>query len=61
MQVLFGHTTIWDIEHYGVKEEISGALNSMRAISVRDANSCEIVEKLTRMSLKFMLIRFCMI
>ena len=44
----FGHTTIWDIEHYGVKEEISGALNSMRAISVRDANSCEIVEKLTR-------------
>lgn len=27
MQVLLGHTTIWDIEHYGVKEEISGALN----------------------------------
>ena len=35
----FGHTTMQDIEHYGVKDEIKNALFSMAAISVRDKNS----------------------
>lgn len=43
----FGHTTMADIEHYGVKKEITKALESMQAISVRDDNSYTIVEKLT--------------
>lgn len=43
----FGHTTMKDIEHYGVKQEISDALCSMKMISVRDKNSYEIIEKLT--------------
>ena len=43
----FGHTTMADIEHYGVKLEIADALNSMQAISVRDINSYEIVKDLT--------------
>lgn len=43
----FGHTTIADIEHYGVKRDISNALTSMQAISVRDVNSYEIVKELT--------------
>lgn len=43
----FGHTTMADIEHYGVKLEIADALNSMQAISVRDINSYEIVKELT--------------
>ena len=43
----FGHTTMVEIEHYGVKREIADALGSMRAISVRDMNSYEIVKELT--------------
>lgn len=43
----FGHTTMQDIGHYGVKDEIKDALLSMAAISVRDKNSYEIVQKLT--------------
>ena len=43
----FGHTTMFDIEHYGLRTEISDALNSMAAISVRDINSSDIVKKLT--------------
>ena len=43
----FGHTTMEDIEYYGVKEEIGNALGSMDAVSVRDKNSFEIVQKLT--------------
>jgi len=42
----FGHTTISDIEKYGVKSEISKAMGSMKAISVRDKNSASIVEEL---------------
>ena len=43
----FGHTTIDNIEHFGVKQEIANAMNSMAAISVRDQNSFEIVRSLT--------------
>lgn len=43
----FGHTTMADIEHYGVKEEIAVALKSMQAISVRDDNSLVVVKELT--------------
>lgn len=43
----FGHTTLADIEHYGVREEMSAALKSMRAISVRDDNSFALVKELT--------------
>lgn len=43
----FGHTTIQDIEYYGVKDEIKNSLRSMDAISVRDKNSYEIVQSLT--------------
>lgn len=43
----FGHTTMADIEHYGVKKEITEALASMQAISVRDDNSYTIVKELT--------------
>ena len=43
----FGHTTMKDIEHYGVKHEMAEALRSMHALSVRDVNSYEIVTELT--------------
>lgn len=43
----FGHTTMQDIEYYGVKDEIEDSLRSMAAISVRDKNSYELVHKLT--------------
>lgn len=43
----FGHTTIDDVEHFGVTSEISDALRSMSAISVRDDNSYDIVRTLT--------------
>ena len=43
----FGHTTMADIEHYGVKEEMAAALKSMQAISVRDDNSFALVKELT--------------
>lgn len=43
----FGHTTMEDIEHYGVRNEISEALKSIQALSVRDVNSYKIVTDLT--------------
>lgn len=43
----FGHTTMKDINHFGVKNEIAEAMQSMKAISVRDQNSFEIVSALT--------------
>lgn len=44
----FGHTTIEDIDYYGVKGELSAALRSMQAVSVRDTSSCQIVKYLTQ-------------
>lgn len=43
----FGHTTMEDMLHYGVTDEVSLAMKSMQAISVRDRNSFEIVKSLT--------------
>lgn len=43
----FGHTTLEDIHHFGVCDEIASALLSMAAISVRDVNSFNVVKKLT--------------
>lgn len=43
----FGHTTMKDIELYGVREELSDAMKTMYAISVRDKNSFDIVTELT--------------
>jgi hypothetical protein len=42
----FGHTTISDIEKYDVKTKIRDAMGCMKAISVRDKNSVDIVEGL---------------
>lgn len=42
----FGHTTLQNIEYYGVKNEIGSSLRSMATISVRDRNSYEIVQTL---------------
>lgn len=43
----FGHTTLKDIRIFNVEKEIAENMNTMNAISVRDRNSFEIVEKLT--------------
>lgn len=43
----FGHTTMKDIIHFGVKEEMARTMKAMAAISVRDNNSVKIVEELT--------------
>lgn len=43
----FGNTTLEKLEHYGKKREIGNLLKGFDAISVRDANSGRIVEKLT--------------
>lgn len=43
----FGHTTLEDIYHFGVRDEIVSAFLSMAAISVRDVNSFNIVKELT--------------
>ena len=42
----FGYTTVDMLEHYGIEQEISKLLNKIEAISVRDENSYEIIEKL---------------
>jgi hypothetical protein len=42
----FGHTTMADIEKYGVKGKIKEAMGGMKSISVRDNNSFDIVENL---------------
>lgn len=43
----FGHTTIDNIEYYGVRDEIKKALSSLSSISVRDQNSFDIIKNLT--------------
>lgn len=43
----FGNTTIEKLEQFSKKEEISSLLNKIDTISVRDANSLDIVRKLT--------------
>ncbi|MER5061485.1 polysaccharide pyruvyl transferase family protein, partial [Providencia stuartii] len=42
----FGHTTMTEIEKYGVKSNITSAMRNMKAISVRDINSVNIVDSL---------------
>lgn len=42
----FGHTTMKEIESFGVKDKISTALKNLSTISVRDCNSFEIVKAL---------------
>lgn len=42
----FGTTTLEDINHYGVRDKIIGAMRKMSAISVRDTNSVEVVRNL---------------
>ena len=42
----FGATTLEIIEKYAVKEKIKNALNKMKSVSVRDANSYKIVSNL---------------
>lgn len=43
----FGHTTYEEICVQGIGEEIGATLKTMKALSVRDANSYAIVERLT--------------
>lgn len=43
----FGHTTMEDICYYRLQKEISNAMQTMKAISVRDVNSFDIVRELT--------------
>lgn len=43
----FGHTTYEQLWNAGVTEEIGGTMKKLSAISVRDRNSYEIVERLT--------------
>ena len=43
----FGSTTINELKHYHITEEVGYYLRHFDAISVRDANSSEIVNKLT--------------
>ncbi|HIF9507236.1 TPA: polysaccharide pyruvyl transferase family protein [Photobacterium damselae] len=42
----FGHTTLEKIKKYGVEDDIRRAMTKMSAISVRDINSVDVVEKL---------------
>ena len=42
----FGHTSMEDIQRFGVTDEISNALKSMDAVSVRDDNSYDIIKAL---------------
>lgn len=42
----FGYTTIDMLKQYGIEQEISELLSKIKAISVRDENSCEIIERL---------------
>lgn len=43
----FGNTTLEKLEKYNVSEKVAGWLKKFSAVSVRDANSGQIVEKLT--------------
>lgn len=42
----FGHTTVKDVDVFGVRDNIATAMSRMRAISVRDSNSRQVVESL---------------
>lgn len=42
----FGHTTYEQLISYGIDKEIGATMKTLKAISVRDENSSEIVEKL---------------
>lgn len=42
----FGHTTWDDVCHYGVGDDIANSLRHLSAISVRDENSSDIIERL---------------
>lgn len=43
----FGNTTVDKLEHYQVKEKVAGLLEQFDALSVRDANSGQIIKELT--------------
>lgn len=43
----FGHTTYEQLLDYNIDQEIGKTMKKMSAISVRDQNSCQIVEKIT--------------
>lgn len=43
----FGHTTLEQLYELGISDEIGKTMSSMEAISVRDQNSKEIVERIT--------------
>lgn len=43
----FGHTTYEDLEKYGLEAPVKEALQHLSAISVRDRNSDELIERLT--------------
>lgn len=43
----FGNTTVEKLEHYQVKEEVAGLLDQFNTLSVRDANSGQIIVTLT--------------
>lgn len=42
----FGHTTYEQLISYGIDKEIGATMKTIKSISVRDKNSCEIIEKL---------------
>lgn len=42
----FGHTTMEDIDAFDVRDKIANAMSRMSSISVRDANSRQVVESL---------------
>lgn len=46
----FGHTTYDQLINYGIDKEIGSTLKTMKAISVRDQNSFDIVKRLTDIS-----------
>ena len=43
-----GHTTLEDVEKYGIKDEIASAMENLEAISVRDNNTKKFVSELTK-------------
>lgn len=51
----FGNTTVKKLEEHGKKDEIAGLLKKIDAISVRDQNSGDIVNKLTGRDVTFSL------
>ena len=49
----FGNTTLRKLEEYGKQNEIGGLLQNFHALSVRDANSADIIKKLTGREAQF--------